>query len=65
MVLTYKDEISNETETSLDDKKITCGKCLIHIISLVIQCLLLLAIVCITCHYYYAKHWIKKEYTLP
>ena len=35
LVLEYEDEILNTTETSLDDKKVTCEKinCFIHTIS--------------------------------
>ena len=44
----------------------TCKKsnCLIFTISLVMICLLLLAVVSIGCYYYYSREWIKKEYVL-
>ena len=50
------------TETLLDNKKKTYEKnnCLMHTISLVIICLLLLSVASIDCYYY----WIKKEHIL-
>ena len=65
-VLECEDEIVNTTETSPDDKKGTCDKsyCVIHTISLVIMCLLLLVVVSIGCYYYYVRDWIKKEHVL-
>ena len=45
LVLGYEDEISNATEISFDNKKVTCGK-----ISLVIICLLLLVVASIACY---------------
>ena len=53
--------ILNTTETSPDDKKVTCEKnsCLIHTISLAIVGLLLLAVVSICCYYYYKRDLIK------
>ena len=47
-------------------KKVTCKKnnCHIHIISLVIICFLLLAVVCIGFYQYYIRDWIKKEHIL-
>ena len=46
LVLACENEILNTTETSHDDKKVTCEEniCLIHTVSLVIICLLLLAV---------------------
>ena len=66
LVLGCEDEILNTMETSPHDKKETCEKsnCLIHTISLVIICLLVLAVVSIGCYYYYTRDWIKKEYIL-
>ena len=66
LVLECEDEKLNTTETSPDDKKITCGKsnCLIHTISLLIKCLLLSAVISTGCYYYYARDWIKIEYAL-
>ena len=47
LVLEYEDEILNATKTSLDDTKETRDEinCLIHTISLVIICLLLLVVI--------------------
>ena len=66
LVLGCKDEILNTIKTTPDDKKETCKKsnCLIRTISLVMICLLLLAVVFIGCYYYYSRDWIKKEYVL-
>ena len=51
------------TETSLDDTKVTCekNKCLINTISLVIMCLFLLAVISISCYYYFTRQWIKRN----
>ena len=56
----------NATETSSNDKKRACKKnnCLIHTISFVIICLLLLAVVSIDCYYFYTRDWSKKEHLL-
>ena len=45
--MSCEDKILNATETSLDDKKVTCkeNNCLIHTILLVVKCLLLLAVI--------------------
>ena len=53
LVLACQDEKLNTTEASLDDKKVKCKKrnCLIPTISLVIICLLLLVVICISCYY--------------
>ena len=50
LVLACEDKILNTTETSLDDKKVTQEKnnCLIHTVSSVIRCLLLLVFITIT-----------------
>ena len=63
LVLECEDETFNTTETSLDDKKVTCEKsdCLIHTISLIIICLLLLTVVSISCYYYYMRYWEKNK----
>ena len=63
LVLECKKEILNTIETSLDDEKEACEKnnCLIHMMSLVIICLLLLAVASIGCYYYYTRDWIKKN----
>ena len=65
LVLECEDEILNTTEIPLEDKKITCKKyyasytiyyvlfkCLVYTISLVITCLLLLIVICVSCFYY-------------
>ena len=41
--------------------KVTCEKsdCLIHTISLIIICLLLLTVISISCYYYYMRCWKK------
>ena len=53
--LEFEDEMSSTSETSLDNKKVTCekGKCLVVKISLVIICLLLLDVVSFVFYYYY------------
>ena len=63
LILECKDELLSTTESSLDDKKVICKKinCLIHTASLVITCLLLLAVVSIGCYFYYTRNWIKKR----
>ena len=65
LVLACEDEILNTTQTSLDDKKVTRGEnnCLIHTISLIIICLLLLT-VSIAWYYYYTRNWVNKEYKI-
>ena len=56
LVLECEDEILDTTETSLDDKKETCeNNCLIHTISSVIICLLLIVVICVSCYFYYAR----------
>ena len=64
LVLLCEDEILNTTETSLVDKKVTRKKsnCLIYTISLLIICLLLLAVISVSCYYYHTKYLNKKEY---
>ena len=63
LVLACEDEILNTTETSLDNKTVTCEKnSLIHTISLVIIYLLLLLVISVS--FYYTRHWVKKEYAL-
>ena len=56
-ILACDGEILNTTENSLDHKKVTCEKsnCLIHTISLVIICTLLLTVVSIGCFYFYTR----------
>ena len=56
-------KLTNTTETSLDDIKVTCEKnnCLIHMILVVVKCLLFLAVFPIGCYYYYTKEMTKKE----
>ena len=68
LVLECEDEMLNTTDTiSIAGKKVKCkNNCLIYItiIVLSIMCLILLAIVFISC-YYYTKYWVKKEYSMP
>ena len=54
-------EISNTTETLLNDKTVACAKCncLIHAVSRLITCLLLFDI-CVNCCFYYAKYQSKQ-----
>ena len=61
-ILPCKDKILNTTDTiSIADKKITCkNNCLTYIILLTIICLIQLAIVSISCYYYYTRYWLKK-----
>ena len=63
LVIACEDEILNTTETLLDDKKYTCEKrnCLIHIISLVITCTLLLTVISTGCYYYYTRYCKKQN----
>ena len=65
LVLECEDEILSTTKTSLDDKKGSCKKnnCLIYTTSLVIVCLLLVAVASVGCHIYYTRDWIKKEHS--
>ena len=53
VLLTYGNEILNTAKASLDDKSVTCkiSNCLIHTISLVIICLLILVAVFISCFF--------------
>ena len=59
LVLECEDEILNTTESSLDDKKVTCGKSnfLIHTISLVIICLLIR----VNCYFCRTKYQSKQK----
>ena len=62
LVLECEDEILNST----NDKKVRCRKnnCLIHTVSLVVICTLLLVVVFIGCYYYYIRDWIKKKHVV-
>ena len=62
LVSACEDEKLSTTETSLDDKKVTCEKnnCLIHTISLLIVCLILTVANSISC-YYHPRDWIKRN----
>ena len=53
LALACENEKLITTETSLNDRKVACEKsdCLIHTISLVITCLLLLVVIFISCCY--------------
>ena len=66
LVLKCEDEILDTTDTiSITYVKETCkNNCLIYIILLKIMCLILLAIVSISCYYYYTRYWTKREYSM-
>ena len=50
LVLVCENEILYKTEALLNDKKVACeNNCLIHAISLIIICLLLLVVICVSC----------------
>ena len=65
-VLSWEDEILNTSEASLDYKKVKykSNNCLIHTISLIIKCFLLLVVLSISCYYYFSKNWIKEGYAV-
>ena len=56
-------EILNTTETHPLIKKVLCekGDCLVHTISLIIICLLLLVVISTSCYCYHTKHQIKNQ----
>ena len=59
LVLECEEKTLNTTENSLGDKKVVaCEKSnfLIHTISLIIICLLLLVVISISCYFYYTKY---------
>ena len=62
-----EDEILNTTQTLLNHKKVAFEKSnpLIHIISLIITCLLLLFVICVSCYFYYTKYRPKQKHLLP
>ena len=64
LALECEDEILNRTETLLNDKKVTYAKsnCLIRTISLVIICLCLLVVICVSCYFYQRKYRSKKPF---
>ena len=66
LVLKCEDEILNATETLFNNKHVACAKtnCLIHTISLVIIYLLLLAVICVSCYFYYAKYQPKYKHLI-
>ena len=66
LVLECEDEILNTTETWLEDKNLSCEKnnCLIHTISLVIICFLLLVVASIGCCSDETWDWSKKEHVV-
>ena len=61
LLLECEDEILNATETLLNHKKLACEKsnCLFHTVSLMIICLLLLALIFVSCYFYYTKYRAK------
>ena len=67
LVLACEDEILNTAENSFNDKKLTCEKsnCLIHTISLVIICLLLLSVISISCYFYHLEYRSKQKILSP
>ena len=70
LVLEREDEILNTTENLLNDKKVARGKsnCLIsYYFSYYFignLCLLLLAVICVSCHIYYTKYRPKQKHFL-
>ena len=66
-VLGYGNGVLNTAETSLVDKKVMCEiiNCLIHPISLIIICLLLLVVIFVSCFFHYIKYWSKQNHLLP
>ena len=66
LILTCEDKLLNTTETSLDDKKVTCEKsnCLIHTMSFVIICLLLLVVICVSRYFSYTNMDQNKNITI-
>ena len=62
-----EDEILNTTQTLLNHKIVAFEKSnlLIHIISLVIICLLLLFVICVSCYFYHTKYRPKQKHLLP
>ena len=54
LVLECEDEILNTTETLINDNKLACVKSnfLIHAVSLIIICSLLLVVICVNCFLY-------------
>ena len=67
LVLKCEDDILTTTENSINEKKVTCKKnnCFIHTISLITVWLLLLVVICESCHFYYTKYRSKQKYLLP
>ena len=66
LMLTCEDKLLNTTETSLDDKKVTCEKsnCLIHTMSFVIIYLLLLIVICVSRYFSYTNMDQNKNITI-
>ena len=64
LILECEDEILNTTEILLNDEKVACSKinCLIHTISFVIICLLLLVVIFVSCYFYYTKYRSKQPF---
>ena len=57
--------INTTDAISIVDKKVTCqNDFLISIILLTDTCLTLLAMVSVSCYYYYKSCWLKKEYPM-
>ena len=66
LVLECENQMSNTTETLLNERKVICekSKCLPHAISLTIMGLLLLVVICVSCYFYYIKYRSKLNYSL-
>ena len=66
LVLECEDERLNTTKTLYNDKKVASAKInyLIHTVSLVIICLLLLFAICVSCSFYYTKYRPKQKHLL-
>ena len=58
LVLEFTDDVLNTTVNLLNDKKVTCQKfsSLIHTISFVMICILLLILICVSCYFCYTKY---------
>ena len=66
LVLECEDERLNTTKTLYNDKKVASAKInyLIHTVSLVIICLILLFVICVSCSFDYTKYRPKQKHLL-
>ena len=64
LALECEDEMLNTTEILHNDKKLEFVKssCLIHTISLIVICSLLLVVICVSCYFYYTKYQSKQPF---